>query len=209
VKALDAATQNSTMRLVLDRGKAIEIHGPADLTEETTDAIVNAANSYLLGGGGVDGAIHHAGGSAILAECRAIVSKIGTLQAGKAVITTGGRLSAKHVIHTVGPVYRAGERGVAEVLASCHRESVRLADDHALASLAFPAISTGAYGYPVAEAAPIAISATLDALASAKHVTLCRFVLFDVSTVRAYQRAAQKLERPNTTSPFRIQKAQS
>jgi O-acetyl-ADP-ribose deacetylase (regulator of RNase III) len=206
---LDAATQNSTMRLVLDRGKAIEIHGPADLTEETTDAIVNAANSYLLGGGGVDGAIHRAGGPAILAECRAIVSKIGTLPAGKAVITTGGRLSAKHVIHTVSPVYRAGERGVAEVLASCHRESVRLADDHALTSLAFPAISTGAYGYPVAEAAPIAISATLDALASAKHVTLCRFVLFDVSTVRAYQRAAQKLERPNTTSPFRIQKAQS
>jgi O-acetyl-ADP-ribose deacetylase len=209
VKALDAATQNSTMRLVLDRGKAIEIHGPADLTEETTDAIVNAANSYLLGGGGVDGAIHDAGGPAIVAECRAIVSKIGTLPAGKAVITTGGRLSAKHVIHTVGPVYRAGERGVAEVLASCHRESVRLADDHALASLAFPAISTGAYGYPVAEAAPIAISATLDALASAKHVTLCRFVLFDVSTVRAYQRAAEKLERSNTTSPFRIQKAQS
>jgi O-acetyl-ADP-ribose deacetylase (regulator of RNase III) len=209
VKALDAATQNSTMRLVLDRSKAIEIHGPADLTEETTDAIVNAANSYLLGGGGVDGAIHRAGGPAILAECRAIVSKIGTLPAGKAVITTGGRLPAKHVIHTVGPVYRAGERGVAEVLASCHRESVRLADDHALASLAFAAISTGAYGYPVAEAAPIAISATLDALASARHVTLCRFVLFDVSTVRAYQRAAEKLERPNTTSPFRIQKAQS
>jgi O-acetyl-ADP-ribose deacetylase (regulator of RNase III) len=209
VKALDAAVQNSTIRLVLDRGKAIEIHGPADLTEETTDAIVNAANSYLLGGGGVDGAIHHAGGPAILAECRAIVSKIGTLPAGKAVITTGGRLSAKHVIHTVGPVYRGGESGVAEALASCHRESVRLADDHALASLAFPAISTGAYGYPVSEAAPIAISATLDALASAKHVTMCRFVLFDVSTVRAYQRAAETLERLNTTSPFRIEKAQS
>jgi O-acetyl-ADP-ribose deacetylase (regulator of RNase III) len=209
VKALDAAVQNSTMRLVLDRGKAIDIHGPADLTEETTDAIVNAANSYLLGGGGVDGAIHDAGGPAILAECRAIVSKIGTLPAGKAVITTGGRLSAKHVIHTVGPVYRGGESGVAEALASCHRESVRLADDHALASLAFPAISTGAYGYPVSEAAPIAISATLDALASAKHVTMCRFVLFDVSTVRAYQRAAETLERLNTTSPFRIEKAQS
>ena len=209
MKALDAAVQTSTMRLVLDRGKAIDIHGPADLTEETTDAIVNAANSYLLGGGGVDGAIHDAGGPAILAECRAIVSKIGTLPAGKAVITTGGRLSAKHVIHTVGPVYRGGEPTVAEALASCHRESVRLADDHALTSLAFPAISTGAYGYPVAEAAPIAISATLDALASAKHVTLCRFVLFDISTVRAYQRAAEKLERLNTTSAFRIEKAQS
>jgi O-acetyl-ADP-ribose deacetylase (regulator of RNase III) len=209
VKALSAAVQNSTMRLMLDRGKAIEIHGPADLTEETTDAIVNAANSYLLGDGGVDGAIHDAGGPAILAECRKIVSQIGTLPAGRAVITTGGLLSAKHVIHTVGPVYRGVEPSVAEALASCHRESVRLADDHALASLAFPAISTGAYGYPVAEAAPIAISATLDALASAKHVTLCRFVLFDVSTVRAYQRAAEKLERSNPTSPFRIEKAQS
>jgi O-acetyl-ADP-ribose deacetylase (regulator of RNase III) len=194
---------------VLDQGRAIEISGPADLTEENTDAIVNAANSYLLGGGGVDGAIHDAGGPAILAECRKIVGKIGTLPAGKAVITTGGRLSAKHVIHTVGPVYRGGEPGVAEALASCHRESVRLADDHALASLAFPAISTGAYGYPVAEAAPIAISATIEALASAKHVTLCKFVLFDISTVRAFQRAAEKLERLNTPSPFKIEKAHS
>jgi O-acetyl-ADP-ribose deacetylase (regulator of RNase III) len=192
---------------VLDQGKAIEIYGPADLTEESTDAIVNAANSYLLGGGGVDGAIHAAGGPAILAECRKIVGKIGTLPAGKAVITTGGRLSAKHVIHTVGPVYRGGEPGVAEALASCHRESVRLADDHALASLAFPAISTGAYGYPLAEAAPIAISATIEALASAKHVMLCKFVLFDISTVRAFERAAEKLERLNTPSPFKIEKA--
>jgi O-acetyl-ADP-ribose deacetylase (regulator of RNase III) len=192
---------------VLDQGKAIEIYGPADLTEENADAIVNAANSYLLGGGGVDGAIHAAGGPAILAECRKIVGKIGTLPAGKAVITTGGRLSAKHVIHTVGPVYRGGEPGVAEALASCHRESVRLADDHALASLAFPAISTGAYGYPLAEAAPIAISATIEALASAKHVTLCKFVLFDISTVRAFERAAEKLERLNTPSPFKIEKA--
>lgn len=207
--ALDAAVQNSAIRLVLDQGKAIEIYGPAELTEENTDAIVNAANSYLLGGGGVDGAIHDAGGPAILAECRKIVGKIGTLPAGKAVITTGGRLSAKHVIHTVGPVYRGGEPGVAEALASCHRESVRLADDHALASLAFPAISTGAYGYPVAEAAPIAISATIEALASAKHVTLCKFVLFDISTVRAFQRAAEKLERLNTPSPFKIEKAHS
>jgi O-acetyl-ADP-ribose deacetylase len=207
VTALDAAVQNSAIRLVLDQGKAIEIYGPADLTEENTDAIVNAANSYLLGGGGVDGAIHDAGGPAIVAECRKIVGKIGTLPAGKAVITTGGRLSAKYVIHTVGPVYRGEEPGVAEALASCHRESVRLADDHALASLAFPAISTGAYGYPVAEAAPIAISATIEALASAKHVTLCKFVLFDISTVRAFQRAAEKLERLNTPSPFKIEKA--
>ena len=207
--ALDAAVQNSAIRLVLDQGKAIEIYGPADLTEENTDAIVNAANSSLLGGGGVDGAIHDAGGPAIVAECRKIVGEIGTLPAGKAVITTGGRLSAKYVIHTVGPIYRAGEPGVAEALASCHRESVRLADDHALASLAFPAISTGAYGYPVTEAAPIAISATIETLASAKHVTLCKFVLFDISTVRAFQRAAEILERLDTPSPFKIEKAHS
>jgi O-acetyl-ADP-ribose deacetylase (regulator of RNase III) len=199
--------QTFTIRLVLDGGRAIEIHGPADITAETADAIVNAANSSLLGGGGVDGAIHRAGGPAVLAECRQIVSKIGTLPAGNAVITTGGHLAAKHVIHTVGPIYRGGEHGEAAILASCHRESVRLADEHGLASLAFPAISTGAYGYPVSDAAPIAISSTLEALASAKHVTLCRFVLFDISTVRAYQRAAEQL--PRATFPFRIEKAYS
>ena len=156
------------VRLVLDGGKTIEIVGPADITSETTDAIVNAANSSLLGGGGVDGAIHRAGGPAILAECRQIVSKIGRLPAGQAVITTGGNLAAKHVIHTVGPVYHGGGHGEAETLACCHRESIRLADEHRLTSLAFPAISTGAYGYPATEAAPIAISATVEALADAK-----------------------------------------
>jgi O-acetyl-ADP-ribose deacetylase len=203
----DTGIRRFTIRLVFDGGKAIEIHGPGDITEESTDAIVNAANSSLLGGGGVDGAIHRAGGPAILAECRQIVSKIGTLPAGKAVITPGGRLTARHVIHTVGPIYRGGERGEAEALGSCHRESIRVADEHALASVAFPAISTGAYGYPVTEAAPIAISATVQALASAKQVTLCRFVLFDISTVRAYQRAAERLHLSNITFPFRIEKA--
>jgi O-acetyl-ADP-ribose deacetylase len=203
----DTRIRRFTIRLVFDGGKAIEIHGPGDITEESTDAIVNAANSSLLGGGGVDGAIHRAGGPAILAECRQIVNKIGTLPAGKAVITPGGRLTARHVIHTVGPIYRGGEHGEAEALGSCHRESIRLADEHALASVAFPAISTGAYGYPVTEAAPLAISATVQALACAKQVTLCRFVLFDISTVRAYQRAAEKLHLSNITFPFRIEKA--
>jgi O-acetyl-ADP-ribose deacetylase (regulator of RNase III) len=207
VTILDTGVQTFTIRLVLDGGRTIEIHGPADITAETADAIVNAANSSLLGGGGVDGAIHRAGGPAVLAECRQIVSKIGTLPAGNAVMTTGGRLAAKHIIHTVGPIYRGGEHGEAAILASCHRESVRLADEHGLASLAFPAISTGAYGYPVSDAAAIAISSTLEALASAKHVTLCRFVLFDISTVRAYQRAAEQLHR--AASPFRIEKAHS
>lgn len=204
---LEIAVPTSTMRLVLDRGKSIEIVGPADITEESTDAIVNAANPSLLGGGGVDGAIHDAGGPAILVECRQIVSKIGRLPAGKAVITTGGRLVAKHVIHTVGPIYRDGDHGEAETLASCHREAIRLADEKALSSLAFPAISTGAYGYPVSEAAPIAISSAADALASAKYVTRCRFVLFDLATLRAYERAAEKLS--NRASQFRIEKAHS
>ena len=206
---LETGVETFAIRLLLEGGKAIEIHGPADLTAETTDAIVNAANSSLLGGGGVDGAIHDAGGPAILAECRQIASKIGTLPAGKAVITTGGRLASKYVIHTVGPIYRGGERGEAETLASCHRESLRVADEKSLKSVAFPAISTGAYGYPVTDAAPIAISSTLEALTSAKHVTLCRFVLFDVSTVRAYQRAAENLQRASSASPFRIEKASS
>jgi len=195
------------MRLLLDNEKALEISGPADITGEITDAIVNAANSSLLGGGGVDGAIHRAGGPAILAECRQIVSKIGRLAAGNAVITTGGNLPAKYVIHTVGPIYHGGNHHEAETLASCHRESIRVADEHQLKSLAFPAISTGAYGYPVAEAAPIAISAALEALASAKQVTCCRFVLFDVSTVRAYERAAEKLATSN--SSIRIEKVHS
>src|ERR1700720_3956691 len=131
----DTGIRRFTIRLVFDGGKAIEIHGPGDITEESTDAIVNAANSSLLGGGGVDGAIHRAGGPAILAECRQIVSKIGSLPAGGAVITSGGRLPAKHVIHTVGPIYRDGEHGEAERLASCHRESIRLADENGLQSI--------------------------------------------------------------------------
>jgi O-acetyl-ADP-ribose deacetylase (regulator of RNase III) len=198
---------NLTMRILLDGGKTIELHGPADITQETTDAIVNAANSSLLGGGGVDGAIHRAGGPAILEECRAIVSKIGRLAAGSAVITTSGKLAAKHVIHTVGPVFRDGNHRENEVLASCHYESIRVADEHGLTSLAFPAISTGAYGYPVMEAAPIALSSTAEALANAKHVTRCRFVLFDLATVRAFERAAEKLS--STSSSFHIEKAHS
>jgi O-acetyl-ADP-ribose deacetylase len=181
------------MRILLADDKRIEIAGPADITAETTDAIVNAANSTLLGGGGVDGAIHRAGGPAILEECRAIVSKIGRLAAGNAVITTAGKLPAKHVIHTVGPIFRDGNHRENEILASCHHESIRVADEHQLTSVAFPAISTGAYGYPVMEAAPIAITSTMDALNWAKHVTLCRFVLFDASTVRAFERAARNL----------------
>jgi O-acetyl-ADP-ribose deacetylase len=196
------------MRLRLDRDKILEIVGPADITAEITDAIVNAANSSLLGGGGVDGAIHRAGGPAILEECRTIVSKIGRLAAGNAVITTGGNLRARHVIHTVGPIFRGGNHRESETLASCHRESIRLADEQRLTSVSFPAISTGAYGYPVHEAAPVALSATLEALASSRHVKLCRFVLFDASTVRAFEHAAELLQS-NSQFPITLEKAQS
>jgi O-acetyl-ADP-ribose deacetylase (regulator of RNase III) len=209
VIGLDTGVRDSTIRLVLENDKAVEFHGPGDITRETTDAIVNAASSSLLGGGGVDGAIHRAGGPAILAECRAIVDKIGSLPAGEAVLSTGGRLAAKHVIHTVGPIYRGGRQEEAEKLASCHRESIRLADEHALQSLSFPAISTGAFGYPVAEAALVAISSTVEALATAHHVSKVRFVLFDVGTLRAYSRAAEKLTHSDTAPPIRIEKASS
>jgi O-acetyl-ADP-ribose deacetylase (regulator of RNase III) len=131
-----------------------------DITKEKTDAIVNAANSRLAGGGGVDGAIHRAGGPAIMEEC----GKIGGCPTGKAVITTGGKLDAKHVIHTVGPIYRGGVKGEAGLLASAYKESLKLASSKGLKSIAFPSISTGAYGYPLAEAANIALKTVTDYL---------------------------------------------
>ena len=194
------------LRLLVDPTKAVEFRGPGDITKETSGAIVNAANSSLLGGGGVDGAIHRAGGPAILAACQRIVAEIGRLPAGQAVITTGGRLPARYVIHTVGPIYAGGQRGEAETLASCHRESIRLADEHALDSLAFPAISTGAYGYPVADAARVAVSAVADALRSTIHLTRVRFVLFDLATLKAYESAAEALEEVSQGSPYRTER---
>lgn len=205
----DSVVQDFTIRLVLERGRTVEFYGPGDIARETTGAIVNAANSSLLGGGGVDGAIHKAGGPAILAACQEIVDGIGSLSAGKAVITTGGQLAAKYVIHTVGPIYRGGKRGEAETLASCHHESIRLADQYGVESLSFPAISTGAFGYPLAEAAPIAVSSALEDLAIAQHITKIRFVLFDVATLRAYASAAENMSASNLVSPFRIEKTPS
>jgi O-acetyl-ADP-ribose deacetylase len=194
------------MQILIGEDKSIEIVGPADITKETTDAIVNAANSSLLGGGGVDGAIHRAGGPAILDDCRKIVAKIGRLPAGQAVITTGGKLRVRHVIHTVGPVFRGGDQGEAETLASCHRESIRVADENGLASLSFPAISTGAFGYPVGDAAKIAISSAIDAMRSASSVKLCRFILFDEHDLKIFERTVQKLQN---THSFQIEKANS
>ena len=182
-------------RLIFPHGKKVEFEGPAEITKETTEAIVNAANSSLLGGGGVDGAIHRAGGPSILQECRRIVAKIGTLPPGKAVITTGGRMPAKYVIHTVGPIYRGGRQHEAETLASCYRECIEVADDHGIRSLAFPSISTGAYGYPVHEAAEIAVRTVAGALPSSAHLELVRFVLFDLATCEAYVQSAEKLSQ--------------
>lgn len=158
-----------------------------DITRQETDAIANAANSGLMGGGGVDGAIHRAGGPAIMEECRRIIAQIGRLDTGKAVVTTGGRLKAKHVIHAVGPVWRGGEKGEPELLASAYRESLKLASEYNLKSISFPSISTGAYGYPVAEAAEVALRAVVSFLRD--HETsleeIC-FVLYDSRTYDAY-----------------------
>lgn len=165
-----------------------------DITKESTDAIVNAANSTLLGGGGVDGAIHRAGGPAIRAECRAIRAAGGECPPGAAVITSGGRLAARYVIHTVGPVWRGGAHGEAGLLASCYRNSLRLASEKGLRSVAFPSVSTGIYGYPVREAARVALGAVAAFLAEvAAGPERIRFVLFDEETFRAYEDALASL----------------
>ncbi|OIN98748.1 MAG: O-acetyl-ADP-ribose deacetylase [Desulfovibrionaceae bacterium CG1_02_65_16] len=130
-----------------------------DLTRADADAIVNAANSGLLGGGGVDGAIHRAAGPELLAACRRIVAEIGSLPAGQAVLTPGFALPARHVIHTVGPIWRGGTAGEPELLRSAYAQCLRLAHEHGLARIAFPAISCGAYGYPLPLAAPLALCA--------------------------------------------------
>jgi O-acetyl-ADP-ribose deacetylase (regulator of RNase III) len=163
-----------------------------DLTRESTDAIVNAANSSLLGGGGVDGAIHRAGGPAILEECRRIRDTRGPLPPGEAVITGAGRLSCRHVIHTVGPIWEGGQRGESETLARCYRSSLALAVAADLRSVAFPSISTGAYGYPVEDAATVATAAVRDALLPGSPLVLVKWVLFSDRDLETYRRALEK-----------------
>jgi len=152
-----------------------------DITDERVDAIVNAANSSLLGGGGVDGAIHRKGGPAILDECRLL----GGCAVGDAKATTGGELPARWVIHTVGPVWRGGDHGEPELLASCHRRALEVARELGARTLAFPAISCGLYGYPPALAAPVAVGAVRD-----HDLELVRFVLFGEETYAAFAGAA-------------------
>jgi O-acetyl-ADP-ribose deacetylase len=181
------------MDMIVNNRKLSFIQG--DITEQNTDAIVNAANSSLMGGGGVDGAIHRAGGPQILEECKCIVARQGRLPTGKAVITTGGKLPAKYVIHTVGPIWYGGTRNEAQLLASAYKESLRIAKENRLKTVAFPSISTGAYGYPVDEAAKVAIKAVTEFLAGeSDSLQEVVFVLFDSRTYEAYLRAAQELE---------------
>jgi O-acetyl-ADP-ribose deacetylase (regulator of RNase III) len=179
------------MELVIGKTRLSLVQG--DITQQQTDAIVNAANSSLMGGGGVDGAIHRAGGPAILEACKKIVAEIGRLPAGQAVITTGGNLWAKHVIHTVGPVWRGGDKGEPETLASAYRESLKRADEAGLQSVSFPSISTGVYGYPVDLAARVAVESTRAFLSQNTSLKQVVFVLFDSVTYGAYQQALENL----------------
>ena len=156
-----------------------------DITEQEVDAVVNAANPTLLGGGGVDGAIHRAGGPAILDECRGL----GGCERGDVKATGAGNMRARHVLHAVGPVWRGGRHREDELLASCHRRAIELAADLRDRSVAFPAISTGAYGYPVERAAPVAIGATREALRAHPQVELARFVFRDEATLKHYEAA--------------------
>ena len=170
--------KNSTLELV-----------EGDITKQKVDAIVNAANTSLLGGGGVDGAIHRAGGPAILEECK----KIGGCPTGEAVITTGGDLPAKHVIHTVGPVWHDGSHREPELLRNAYKNSLLQAEKDNLTSIAFPSISTGAYRFPIDKASRIALSTTIEHLKGRTTVKAVRFVLFGTVAFEAYKNTLQQL----------------
>jgi O-acetyl-ADP-ribose deacetylase len=161
-----------------------------DITEQVVDAIVNAANGALLGGGGVDGAIHRRGGPAILAES----SGLGGCATGDAKATTGGELRARFVVHTVGPVWTGGMSGEPDLLASCHRRSVEVADGLGCRSIAFPAVSTGIFGYPVERAAPVALGAAWAAAQRSAGIDILRFMLFSADALLAFTEAAAALD---------------
>jgi O-acetyl-ADP-ribose deacetylase (regulator of RNase III) len=166
-----------------------------DVTVAATDAIGNAANSMLAGGGGVDGAIHRAAGPELMEALLEVKKRLpgGMLRTGEAVMTPAFRLPARYVIHCVGPIYSREALRAPELLASCYRAALELCESHALASISFPSISTGVYGYPVKEAAPVALGAVAAHLEGAAAPRLCRFVLFDAATLDAYATAAADL----------------
>ncbi|MEE9191164.1 MAG: O-acetyl-ADP-ribose deacetylase [Candidatus Aerophobetes bacterium] len=172
-------TKVGNTRLTLTRG---------DITTQETEVIVNAANSSLLGGGGVDGAIHRAGGPEILEECKRIRAKQSGCPTGEAVITTGGLLKPKYVIHTVGPIWRGGNQGEEKLLANAYRNSLSLAKENGIRSLSFPSISTGAYGYPIQAACRVALSTVRDFLMEHDFEEV-RFVLFSDEDLRSYEKA--------------------
>ena len=161
-----------------------------DITTVSADAIVNASNPQLLPGGGVCGAIHAAAGPDLARACREYVRQHGAVPVGHAAMTPGFALPARFVIHAVGPVWEGGDRGEPALLGSAYRESIALAEDAGLASIAFPSISTGIYGYPLGLAAPVALAAVADAVARARHLRDITFVLFDQTTFSAYASAA-------------------
>lgn len=175
------------MEKTIGHGRIELVEG--DITQQDTEAIVNAANKTLLGGGGVDGAIHRAGGPQILDECK----KIGGCPTGEARITTGGRLKARYVIHTVGPVYRDGNHGEPELLASAYRNSLKVASENGIKSLSFPSISTGVYSYPIEKASQIALSIVKDYLNSTQDISLVRFVLFGKPDYNIYETTLRNL----------------
>jgi O-acetyl-ADP-ribose deacetylase (regulator of RNase III) len=181
------------MEFQVGKAKIILVQG--DITEQETDAIVNAANPTLMGGGGVDGAIHRKGGPKILEECKKIraTEYPDGLPTGKAVITSGGNLKAKHVIHTVGPVWRGGRSGEPELLADAYRNSLKLAVSKGLKTIAFPSISTGAYGYPIEKASQVAISTVKDFLEKEDALDMVVFVLFSKRDFEIYKDVAKRI----------------
>lgn len=181
----------TTLRLRARINAAIVELAQGDITQQDTDVIVNAANSSLLGGGGVDGAIHRAAGPELLAETR----ELGGCKTGDAKITRGYQLKARHVIHTVGPIYHPRDPSIPNLLASAYRRSLEVAVENNLESVAFPAISTGIYGYPLGEAAPIAVSTVVDFLAAHNQIKLARFVLFNEPALEAFKSALVALIR--------------
>jgi O-acetyl-ADP-ribose deacetylase (regulator of RNase III) len=195
---------NTLTRLDLGEGSWVFFEA-GDITLQSTDAIVNAANSSLMGGGGVDGAIHRAGGPAILEECRKIVARDGHLPPGEAVQTTGGNLQAAFVIHTVGPVWRDGMQGESGILASAYRNSMRLADRLGLHSVALPAISTGIFGYPAQAAAAVAVCTVVDELGDSRSVREARFVLFSLDMLSIFIQAAKDEQRRRNAGRWSFQ----